>query len=38
MCTDAPQKGVLKGSFGDVTFEQSVEVAAHGSQVVKFDP
>jgi hypothetical protein len=36
--TDAPQKGVLKGSFGDVTFEQSVEVAPHSSQVVKFDP
>ncbi len=36
--TDAPQQGVLKGSFGDVTFEQSVEVAAHSSQVVKFDP
>jgi beta-galactosidase/beta-glucuronidase len=36
--TDAPQKGVLKGSFGDVSFEQSVEVAAHSSQVVKFDP
>ncbi len=36
--TDSPQKGVLKGSFGDLTFEQSVEVAAHGSEVVKFDP
>jgi Exo-beta-D-glucosaminidase Ig-fold domain/Glycosyl hydrolases family 2/Glycosyl hydrolases family 2, sugar binding domain/Glycosyl hydrolases family 2, TIM barrel domain len=36
--TDAPQKGVLKGSFGDVTFEQNVEVGAHSSQVVKFDP
>jgi hypothetical protein len=36
--TNAPQKGVLKGSFGDVTFEQSVEVAPHSSQVVKFDP
>ncbi len=36
--TDAPQKGVLKGSFGDVTFEQSVEVPARESQVVKFDP
>jgi Exo-beta-D-glucosaminidase Ig-fold domain/Glycosyl hydrolases family 2/Glycosyl hydrolases family 2, sugar binding domain/Glycosyl hydrolases family 2, TIM barrel domain len=36
--TDAPQKGVLKGSFGDVSFEQSVEIAAHSSQVVKFDP
>jgi hypothetical protein len=36
--TDAPQKGVLKGSFGDVTFEQSVEVAAHSSQTVTVDP
>ena len=36
--TDAPQKGVLKGSFGDVSFEQSVELAAHGSAEVKFDP
>jgi beta-galactosidase/beta-glucuronidase len=36
--TDQVQKGVLKGSFGDVVFEQSVEVAAHSSQVVSFDP
>jgi hypothetical protein len=36
--TDQLQKGVLKGSFGDVTFEQNVEVAAHSSQVVLFDP
>ncbi len=36
--TDQPQKGVLKGSFGDVSFEQAVEVAPHGSQVVSFDP
>ncbi|WP_353073113.1 glycoside hydrolase family 2 protein [Tunturiibacter gelidoferens] len=35
--TDAPQKGVLKGTFGDVTFEQSVEVAAHSSQTVTVD-
>jgi hypothetical protein len=36
--TDAPQKGVLKGSFGDVTFAQNVEVAPHSSQVVIVDP
>src|ERR1700722_11464582 len=36
--TDAPQKGMLKGSFGDVSFEQGVEIPAKGSQVVKFDP
>ncbi len=36
--TDEPQKGVLKGSFGDVSFEQSVEVAPKSSQVVSFGP
>ena len=36
--TDVPQKGVLKGSFGDVSFEQAVEVPAHGSQTVSLDP
>ena len=36
--TDQPQKGVLKGSFADVTFEKNVEVAAHSSQTVSFDP
>jgi hypothetical protein len=35
---DVPQKGILKGSFGDVSFQQSVEVPAHGSQTVSFDP
>ncbi|HTC76421.1 MAG TPA: glycoside hydrolase family 2 TIM barrel-domain containing protein [Edaphobacter sp.] len=35
--TDQPQKGVLKGTFGDVSFQQSVEVAPHGSQMVSFD-
>ncbi len=36
--SDVPQKGVLKGSFGDVSFEQNVEVPAHGSQLVSLDP
>jgi hypothetical protein len=36
--TDQRQKGVLKGSFGDVSFEQSVEVAPHSSEIVKVDP
>src|ERR1700733_9929768 len=36
--TDTPQKGVLKGSFGDVTFARNVEVAPHTSQVVTVDP
>jgi hypothetical protein len=35
--TDQPQKGVLKGSFGDVSFQRSVEVAPHSSQMVSFD-
>jgi beta-galactosidase/beta-glucuronidase len=36
--SDVPQTGVLKGSFGDVSFEQRVEIPAHGSQMVSFDP
>jgi hypothetical protein len=36
--SDVAQKGVLKGSFGDVSFEQAVEIAPHSSQVVSFDP
>jgi hypothetical protein len=36
--TDQPQKGVMKGSFGDVAFEQTVEVAPHSSQIVSLDP
>ncbi len=35
--SDVAQKGVLKGSFGDVSFEQSVEIAPHSSQMVSFD-
>jgi Exo-beta-D-glucosaminidase Ig-fold domain/Glycosyl hydrolases family 2/Glycosyl hydrolases family 2, sugar binding domain/Glycosyl hydrolases family 2, TIM barrel domain len=36
--SDVPQKGVLKGTFGDVSFQQSVEVGPHSSQTVSFDP
>ncbi len=36
--TDRTERGVLKGAFGDVSFEQSVEVAPHSSQMVSFDP
>jgi hypothetical protein len=36
--TDQPQKGVLKGSFGDVSFQQDVEIDPHSSQVISFDP
>jgi hypothetical protein len=36
--TDSPQKGVLKGSFGNVSFQQAVEVAPHSSQTISLDP
>ena len=36
--TSQPQKGVFKGSFGDVSFEQEIVVAPHSSQIVWFDP
>ena len=36
--SDKPQKGVLKGSFGDVSFEQPVELPAHAKQEVELDP
>lgn len=32
--TDTIQRGLLKGAFGEVSFEQSVELAPHASQVV----
>lgn len=35
--TDQPLKGVLKGSFGDVSFEQPVEVEANSSKLVALD-
>jgi hypothetical protein len=35
--TDQPQKGVLKGEIENITFEQPVEIPAHGSQKVTFD-
>jgi len=35
--TDQPQKGVLKGNIENISFEQPVEIAAHGSQKVTFD-
>jgi hypothetical protein len=35
--SDKPQKGVLKGSIGDVTFEEPVELAAHATQKVSVD-
>jgi hypothetical protein len=36
--TDQPQKGVLKGSIENIAFEQPVEIPAHGSQKISFDP
>ncbi len=36
--TDQPQKGVFKGTFGDVPFQKEVDVPAHGTQVVSLDP
>ncbi len=36
--TDRPQRGVLKGSLGNVVFERAIEVAPHSSTLVSFDP
>ncbi|UWZ82012.1 glycoside hydrolase family 2 protein [Occallatibacter riparius] len=36
--TDQPQKGVLKGDIESIHFEQPVEIPAHSSQKVTFDP
>ena len=36
--TDKPQKGLLKGSFGDASFQKEVEVAPHSSMLVALDP
>src|SRR5882724_7888469 len=35
--TDKPQKGVLRGNFGDVTFEQPVAIEANSSRLVSLD-
>lgn len=36
--TDQPQTGLLKGAFGGVTFQVSVELAAHASKLVSLNP
>ena len=36
--SDQPQKGILQGTFGDIPFQQAVELAAHATQVVALDP
>lgn len=35
--TDRPQKGVLKGAFGNVSFEQAVELDPSSSKIVSLD-
>ena len=35
--TDQPQKGVIKGSFGEVSFEQSVEVGPNSAKAITLD-
>jgi hypothetical protein len=35
---DEPQKGLLKGTFGDVSFQVPVELAPHGVRVVDLNP
>jgi len=36
--TDQPQKGVLRGSIENITFQESVELPAHSTQKMRFDP
>ena len=36
--TDQPQKGVLKGTIENISFEEAVEIAPHSAQKVSFDP
>jgi hypothetical protein len=36
--TDQAQKGVLKGSFGEVSFQKEIELAPHSSTLVALDP
>ncbi|MDI3318351.1 glycoside hydrolase family 2 protein [Pinibacter soli] len=36
--TDKPVQGILKGSFGNVVFEQAVTLTANSSQELIFDP
>lgn len=35
---EAPVKGILKGTIGDIAFEQEVELAAREEKTVSFDP
>jgi hypothetical protein len=36
--TDEPQKGILKGTIDKITFQQPVEIPAHSTKLVSFDP
>jgi hypothetical protein len=36
--TDQPQKGILKGTIGKISFQQPITLAPHSSQLVSLDP
>ena len=36
--SDQPQKGLLKGRFGNISFSQPVLLAAHTSKIISLDP
>jgi hypothetical protein len=36
--TDEPQKGALRGTIENITFQKSVELPAHSTQKITFDP
>ena len=36
--SDTPQNGILKGSFGDITFQVPVELAPYENKVIALDP
>ena len=35
--TDQPQTGLIKGSFGNISFERQVEIEPHSEKLVSFD-
>jgi beta-galactosidase/beta-glucuronidase len=36
--SDQPQKGLLKGTLGDIAFQQPVEIEPHADKVLSLDP
>ena len=36
--SDQAQKGILTGTFGNVSFKQNVEIAAHSSKIISLTP